>query len=71
MKQQFNYLIENIAKITIPPRIINGIKDGSITLKLRHTSFNFQFDEVLELSSKEIADVTETLTLGTGNNELH
>lgn len=73
MKEQFNYLIENIAKVTIPTRIINGIKSGSITLKLRHKSFNFQFDEILELSTREgeILEVVETVTLGNRNNELH
>lgn len=72
MKEQFNYLIANISKIAIPGTMVNGVKNGSLKIMLRHKTFNFKYNGRIELSTTptRIIGINETLSFGTGDNEL-
>lgn len=44
MKEMFNFLISSIDQIKIPKALLDSIKDGTRTLRLRQRGFNFAYD---------------------------
>lgn len=59
----YQYLIKNIEKITIPPEMIQGLKDGSRKLRIRLKDF-------MGVYQSGVRNDTEILTFGESNNEL-
>lgn len=73
MKDQFNFLIDSVNQINIPQSMVNGLKDGSRRLRLRHGTFRLRRDYVggkPVCYASGIANVNELIEFGNGDNKL-
>lgn len=74
MKAQFNFLIDSINRINIPASMVEGLKNGSRNLRLRHGTFRLRRDYIdgkPMCYAEGIANVNELIEFGNGNNQLH